>query len=313
MLILKDFDRIGDRFKDIVITIGNFDGLHLGHQKVLKAVKEHASVRGGTPAVLTFDPHPVKVLEPSKDLRIITPFEEKARLIEALGIELLLCLTFNRELAGMRPVDFIRDIIIDRIGAVEVIVGHGYRFGKRREGTTELLRRMGDRYGFRTVVVRNKTLSGRAVSSSLIRKLIINGMVSEASRLLGRPYMIQGKVIKGKGRGESLLQIPTANIETTYELIPSEGVYAVRVALGERLYGGVMNIGRNPTFGDVGLSLEVHILDFYGDLLGSPITVYFIKRLRGEKRFPDIDRLRESIKQDINSARKILGRRFLID
>ncbi|MFN3481339.1 MAG: riboflavin kinase, partial [Thermodesulfovibrionales bacterium] len=172
---------------------------------------------------------------------------------------------------------------------------------------------LGYRYGFRTVVVRNKIISGRVVRSSLIRKLLIKGMVYEASRLLGRPYMIQGTVIKGKGRGERLLNIPTANIETTYDLIPSEGVYAVRVALGERLYGGVMNIGRNPTFGDVGLSLEVHILDFNGDLLGSPITVYFLERLRGEKRFPDIERLRESIKQDINSARKILGRQSLID
>lgn len=313
MLILKDFGRIGDRFKDIVITIGNFDGLHLGHQKVLKVVRDHASLRGGTPAVLTFEPHPVRVLEPTKDLRIITPFDEKARLFEASGIELLLCLTFNKELAKMRPEDFIKNIIVDRIGAVEVIVGHGYRFGKKREGTTDLLRRLGYRYGFRTVVVRNKIISGRVVRSSLIRKLLIKGMVYEASRLLGRPYMIQGKVIKGRGRGERLLNIPTANIETTYELLPSEGVYAVRVVIGERLYGGVMNIGRNPTFGDVGLSLEVHILDFNGDLLGSPITVYFLERLRGEKRFPDIERLRESIKQDINSARKILGRQSLID
>ncbi|MFN3479362.1 MAG: adenylyltransferase/cytidyltransferase family protein, partial [Thermodesulfovibrionales bacterium] len=125
MLILKDFGRIRDRFKDIVITIGNFDGLHLGHQKVLRAVKEHASFRGGTSAVLTFDPHPTRFLEPSRDLKILTPFEEKARLIGASEIELLLCLTFDKQLAGMRPKDFIKDIIVDRIGAVEVIVGHG--------------------------------------------------------------------------------------------------------------------------------------------------------------------------------------------
>lgn len=306
MLILRDFERLSDRFRDIVVTIGNFDGLHLGHQKVLSTVKEHAFVREGTSAVLTFEPHPSKVLRPHHSVKIITPFEEKAKLIEAAGIDLLLCLTFDRELARMRAEDFIRDIIVGKIGTVEVIVGSNYRFGRGKEGDTELLRRMGKRYGFRTTVVRNKTISGNVISSSSIRSLINRGKVREASYLLGRPYMIQGTVIKGKGRGGRLLSIPTANIKTSNELIPAEGVYVVRVTVGEGLYGGVMNIGKNPTFGEDSLSLEVHILDFSGNLLGSEITVYFLERLREERRFPDISRLRESIIHDINSARKIL-------
>lgn len=306
MQIIKDFDSIGTKFKDIVLTIGNFDGLHLGHQKILQKVIERARSKNGTSAVLTFEPHPAKVLHPYKELRIITPFKEKARLIDALGIDILLCLTFDKKLADMEAEDFIRDVIVERIGATEVIVGHNYRFGRKRKGTIELLQRRGKRYGFRTVVIRNKILSGTIVSSSRIRDLISHGKVHEALHLLGRPYMIEGRVIKGKGRGARLLNIPTANLETAYELIPAKGVYVVKVSVDDSVYGGVMNIGENPTFCNGSLSLEVHILDFSGDLLGSMIKVNFLKRLRGEKRFPDIETLRKAILNDINSARKIL-------
>lgn len=306
MQIIKDFDSIGTKFKDIVLTIGNFDGLHLGHQKILQKVIERARSKNGTSAVLTFEPHPAKVLHPYKELRIITPFKEKARLIDALGIDILLCLTFDKKLADMEAEDFIRDVIVERIGATEVIVGHNYRFGRKRKGTIELLQRRGKRYGFRTVVIRNKILSGTIVSSSRIRDLISHGKVHEALHLLGRPYMIEGRVIKGKGRGARLLNIPTANLETAYELIPTKGVYVVKVSVDDSVYGGVMNIGENPTFCNGSLSLEVHILDFSGDLLGSMIKVNFLKRLRGEKRFPDIETLRKAILNDINSARKIL-------
>lgn len=306
MQIIKDFDSIGTKFKDIVLTIGNFDGLHLGHQKILQKVIERARSKNGTSAVLTFEPHPAKVLHPYKELRIITPFKEKARLIDALGIDILLCLTFDKKLADMEAEDFIRDVIVERIGATEVIVGHNYRFGRKRKGTIELLQRRGKRYGFRTVVIRNKILSGTIVSSSRIRDLISHGKVHEALHLLGRPYMIEGRVIKGKGRGARLLNIPTANLETAYELIPAKGVYVVKVSVDDSVYGGVMNIGENPTFCNGSLSLEVHILDFSGDLLGSMIKVNFLKRLRGEKRFPDIETLRKAILNDINSVRKIL-------
>lgn len=306
MLILKDFDRIGDRFKDIVITIGNFDGLHLGHQKVLKTVRERASAMGGISAVLTFEPHPAKILHPDQELRIITPFKEKVRLIDSLGIELLLCLTFDKKLADMKAEDFIRDVIVKRLGAIEVIVGHNYRFGRKREGTIELLRRWGKIYGFRTMVIRDKILSGTIVSSSRIRDLISHGRVHEASHLLGRPYQIEGRVIKGKGRGSKLLNIPTANLETTYELIPAKGVYIVKVVIDDSIYGGVMNIGENPTFCNGSLSLEVHILDFSGDLLGSMIKVNFLNRLREEKRFDGIENLKKAILNDINSARRYL-------
>lgn len=306
MIILKDFKRLDNRFKDIVITIGNFDGLHIGHKKVIEAVKEDAAARSGTSAVLTFEPHPLKVLRPEREIKLITPFEEKARLIEEAGIDLLLCLTFDSDLAMMEAKDFIRDIIVGRIGVVKVIVGHNYTFGRGRKGNVELLRREGRRYGFTTKVVRNKTLSGKVVSSTGIRELISKRKVYEASLLLGRPYRIQGRVIKGKGRGARFLNIPTANIETEYELIPAEGVYAVQVDLDGLLYGGVMNIGKNPTFGENQLSLEVHILDFSRDILGKKISVYFLKHLRNERRFPDVNSLKEAIIHDIDSARETI-------
>lgn len=306
MIILKDFKRLDNRFKDIVITIGNFDGLHIGHKKVIEAVKEDAAARSGTSAVLTFEPHPLKVLRPEREIKLITPFEEKARLIEEAGIDLLLCLTFDSDLAMMEAKDFIRDIIVGRIGVVKVIVGHNYTFGRGRKGNVELLRREGRRYGFTTKVVRNKTLSGKVVSSTGIRELISKRKVYEASLLLGRPYRIQGRVIKGKGRGARFLNIPTANIETEYELIPAEGVYAVQVDLDGLLYGGVMNIGKNPTFGENQLSLEVHILVFSRDILGKKISVYFLKHLRNERRFPDVNSLKEAIIHDIDSARETI-------
>lgn len=309
MITLKDFKRIDNRFRDIVMTIGNFDGLHIGHQKILRLVKEDATFRSGTSAVLTFDPHTSRVLKPRGRLKIITPFEEKARLIQDIGIDLLLCLTFDRDLAMMKAEDFIRDIIVERIRPVEIIVGSNYTFGWGGKGTIELLRRQGRRYGFTTKAIRNRMFSGEVVSSTRIRKLIDNGKVYDASLLLGRPYKIQGRVIKGKGRGKRFLHVPTANIKTDYELIPAEGVYVVKVDLDNMPYGGVMNIGKNPTFGENKLSLEVHVLDFAGDLLSKDISVHFLERLRGEKRFSTIEGLKKAIIHDIDLARQILKRK----
>ncbi len=308
MIILRDFDNLSNRFNNIVITIGNFDGVHLGHQKILKAVKESAIKRQGTAAVLTFEPHPSNVLRPSHPVKILTPLEDKIRLIEDDGIDVLLCLKFDKKLADMEARDFIKNILVKKIGVSEVIVGHDYHFGKGKRGTTEILRRYGEIFGFLTKIIRTKRFAGEVISSTKIRNLISHGKVSEALQLLGRPYTIYGTVIKGKGRGEKLLEIPTANIETDYELIPARGVYVVKALIDQGLYGGVMNIGENPTFGEGTLSLEVHILDFSGNLLGSNIKIFFLKRLRGEKKFPDVNALRRSILNDIDSARKILKR-----
>ncbi len=306
MNIIRGIENLKNPYTNAVVTIGNFDGVHIGHQKIFREVIGRADSHRGTSVAITFEPHPMKVVAPERGVRVLTPFEEKARLMAVFGIEAVLCINFNREFANTRPDDFIHDVIIEKLGAKEVIVGHNYTFGKGKKGTTDLLRRRGKRLGFSLKVVRNARLFGDVVSSSRIRSLVSRGRVCEASWLLGRPYMIEGTVIKGAGRGSSLLNVPTANIRTPYELVPKEGVYAVKAGLEGRFLDGVANIGRNPTFGEKQMSYEVHIFDFSERVLDKDMRVYFIDRIRDEKTFPDIQALHEGILRDIARAKDIL-------
>lgn len=293
-----------------VVTIGNFDGVHIGHQKILKRVVEKAKEIKGTPIAITFYPHPIKVLAPERGLRLITMPDDKRELLSKAGIEVLICIKFDRDFARTDPEDFIKKFLIDKINVKWIIVGHNYAFGKGKKGTPDLLRRRGKRYGYGVNVIRYAKVYDEIVSSSRIRSLLLRGRVCEASRMLGRPYHIDGVVIKGAGRGTSLLNIPTANMNITNELIPKEGVYAVRVSFGEReVYDGVANIGKNPTFGDVPLSYEVHIFGLNKNILGEKIRVHFIDRIRDEKRFQSIKELEENIKKDIEKAKEILSKR----
>lgn len=306
MIILRGLDALKEKYKDVILTIGNFDGVHRGHQKIFKLVVDKARALHGTAMAMTFDPHPVRILVPEKGTRVLTPFDEKARLMELYGIDVLLCIRFTKEFSNTKPDDFIKDMIVDRIGAREVIVGHNYTFGKGKKGTTELLRRRGKKYGISVEVVRSVRLFRDTVSSSRIRSLLGRGRVCEASWLLGRPYMIEGRVIRGAGRGGKLLNVPTANLAVRNELIPREGVYAVKVSYSGRLFDCVANIGKNPTFGNAHMSYEIHIFDFSEDILGRDLKVYFIDRIRDEKTFPDLPTLKESIMKDIRRAKDVL-------
>jgi len=305
MKIFRGIDSVREDFKYLVVTIGNFDGVHIGHQKIFNRVIE-AKGRKGTSMVITFEPHPVKVLAPERRLRLLTPPEEKLRLIEHTGIDAVLIIDFNREFSKIEPEDFIRNILVDRLHVKHVIVGHNYRFGKEKKGTTDLLRRRGKKYGFKVTVVRNTRLGGHTVSSSRIRQLLSWGRVCEAATLLGRPYSIHGTVIRGAGRGGKVLSTPTANISTPNELVPKEGVYAVRVELDRKIYDAVANIGTNPTFEGRHMSYEVHIFDLNENLLGKELRLYFIDRIRGEKKFSSVDELKTQIKKDIEIAKVIL-------
>ncbi len=306
MIIIRGLAALKERYKDVILTIGNFDGVHIGHQKIFRNVVERSKALRGTAMAITFEPHPMQVLSPEGGVGVLTPFDEKARLMEFYGIDVLLCINFDKEFANMMPDDFIKDVIVNRVTAREVIVGHNYAFGRGKSGTTELLRRRGKKYGFKVRVIRNARLLGDVVSSSRIRNLIGAGRVRDASRLLGRPYMVEGRVIRGAGRGRRLLDVPTANIMTPEEIVPKEGVYAVKVGLEGAMLDGVANIGMNPTFGTGQMSYEVHIFDFSGDLLGRSLRIYFIDRLRDERVFPDIDSLRENIMSDIKLAKEVL-------
>jgi len=289
-----------------VITIGNFDGVHIGHQKIFRAVLEKAKSFRGTPVAMTFEPHPVRVLSPERDLRLITTFEEKADLIFDMGIKSLICVDFDKTFAHTDAEVFIRDILVGRLKAKWIIVGHNYTFGRAKKGNAALLRRRGKKYGFGVSVVRYAKVAGDIVSSSRVRHAVMSGKAGEVARMLGRAYHIEGTVIKGAGRGTSLLNTPTANIATDNELIPKEGVYAVKVSMGKTVYDGVANIGKNPTFNETRMSYEVHILDFRGNLLGSRLKVHFLKRIREEKKFSCVDDLFEHINMDIEKARQIL-------
>lgn len=306
MVIIKGLKALKQTYKKPILTIGNFDGVHIGHQKIFRLVNETAAAVKGTPVAITFDPHPVRVLAPESGLRLITPFEEKIRLMGLYGIDVVVCINFDRDFANKNPETFVKEVIVDRLGAQEVIVGHNYAFGKGKKGSTEMLRRRGKKYGFTLKVVRNTRVLGSVVSSSHIRGLIARGRVYEAASLLGRPYMLQGRVVRGAGRGAKILNTPTANIKPLNELIPKDGVYAVRAGLGGKLYDAVANIGTNPTFGDKETSYEVHLFDFAKNIIDKDLRVYFIERLRDEKTFRDIKVLQDNIAKDIACARNIL-------
>jgi riboflavin kinase/FMN adenylyltransferase len=226
-----------------------------------------------------------------------------------MGIHVLLCITFNTEFSRLQPDDFIENILVKKIGARKVIVGQNYAFGKARKGTTELLRRRGRKFGFSVKVVRHAKVNGEVVSSSKIRGFLSMGQVFEASTFLGRAYTIEGDVIKGAGRGEKLLHIPTANITTPNELVPREGVYAVRIGIKGGFFEGVANIGKKPTFGDAVTSYEVHIFNYTGNLLGEHLRIYFIDWIRNQQSFPDVLTLERQIRNDMDRAREILSRK----
>jgi riboflavin kinase/FMN adenylyltransferase len=305
--IIKGLEALNNNYPHTILTIGNFDGVHLGHQKILLEVSKRAEEIKGTSMAMTFEPHPMKVLAPDREIRILTPFDEKAKLIANLGIDVLLCINFNRGFANLLPDEFIRDVLVKKIHVKEVVVGSNYTFGKNKKGTVDLLRRRGEKYGFRVKVMRHARINSDIVSSSKIRSLLSKGAVSEVSTFFGRAYSIEGRVIRGKGRGRSLLNIPTANITTPVEIAPKEGVYAVRVGFNNSVLEGVANIGKNPTFGNADVSYEVHLFNFSRDILGKVIRIYFIDRVRGERQFPDPSSLEKQIRNDIEYAKKILS------
>ena len=307
MEIIRGLHALKTSYKDTVLTIGNYDGMHIGHQKILSNVTKRAAEIKGTSMLMTFDPHPMKVLAPERDVKLLITPGEKERLIDSMGVDVLLYVDFTKEFSGMLPEEFIQEILIGKIRVREIIVGSNYAFGKNKKGTVDLLRRWGEKCGFGVTAVRNAEVRGQIVSSSSIRGLLQKGAIRDVSKFLGRVYSIEGVVIKGKGRGQKILHVPTANITTPVEIAPKEGVYAVRVGLEGAVYDGVANIGKNPTFGNSQVSYEVHLLDFSGNLLGENIRIYFIDRLRNEKTFPNVMSLENQIKDDIKLAREILG------
>lgn len=310
MQVLEDIEKIDHPYKNAVITIGNFDGVHIGHQALFHKVIEKAGELDGTSIVMTFEPHPIRVLKQNNHPPLITLYEQKAELIAKAGIDILICIPFTREFASIPAKKFIEEILVDRIGIKAIIVGEDYTFGKNREGNLNLLKTYGKQIGFEVIVVREIQTSNNSedkISSTRIRELISEGRVAESQKFLGRHYQIRGTVMAGRDRGGRLLGFPTANIKLYDELSPKTGVYVVTVECKGSKYKGVANIGYSPTFDDRIFTVEVHILDFNDDIYGQKIRVNFIKRLRDEKKFLNISELSKQIKKDIDKALDILS------
>ena len=308
MELIENIDQIDRPFNKAVITIGNFDGVHKGHQALFHQVMEKADEIGGTSIAITFEPHPLRALGISSP-PLITRYDQKKELIEKTGIDVLICIPFDKAFAAITAHDFIEKILVNKIGMKGIIIGPDYTFGKDRTGTIDLLKSQGKRLGFETIVSPwiNDTNTGiERISSTRIREIVMEGKVDQAMKYLGRHYQIRGKVIRGRKRGGSQLGFPTANIKLYDELCPKLGVYAVTVETCKGLFPGVANIGFSPTFGDEMFTIEVHILDFNDDLYDTRLRINLVARLRDEKKFSSIDELSKQIKKDVEIAKEIL-------
>jgi riboflavin kinase/FMN adenylyltransferase len=295
-----------------VATIGNFDGVHMGHRQIFRQLKQAAAELGGVSVVITFAPHPLKVLPSGKKLCLISTYEEKELLLDASGIDYLVVIPFTKHFAALTAREFVSDILVRKLGIKKLIIGYDYAFGRNREGNIGLLRQLGKEYGF-AVEVLEPIWDGKTIfSSTNIRKMIRGGNVRGVVALLGRQFSIQGKVIHGHNRGRAL-GFPTANLQTDKELIPKCGVYAVKVKIDQKLYDGACNIGPNPTFDDEAISIEVFIFDFAGDLYGLELHLFFIERIRDEMKFPDIATLQSAIERDVARCREVLRDTAIIE
>jgi riboflavin kinase/FMN adenylyltransferase len=290
-----------------VVTIGNFDGCHLGHQEIFRRARIHASKIGGVTVAYTFDPHPASVVKGITPQLIFT-LDEKIEAIGSLGLDYLVIAPFTREFADTNPEVFVKEIIMKRLRAEGVVVGHDFSFGKKARGDIPFLKRMGAKMGFFVECVNPVAIEGMVISSTCIRKMILSGDVLGAARLMIHPYRLHGPVVHGMSRGRDL-GFPTANIIPDKALIPAYGVYAVYVSIAENRFEGVVNIGNNPTFGDMGTSIEAFIFDFEGDLYEQEITIEFVEHIRGEIKFADKHYLIDQIAEDCRQAKDILKRR----
>lgn len=305
MKVYRSWKGIKEKHHNLVLGLGNFDGIHLGHQKLIKELVSTAKDIGGTPAVFTFYPHPLAILKPDNAPPMLLSQEAKQRMMAHLGVEVLLWVPFTLELAALTPEEFIRDVLHNELGVKAVFVGFNYTFGHKGLGTPEVLENYSSLYGYNVHVIPPFTVGGNTVSSTLIRHLLSDGEVTEARKYLGYCPFVEGPVVTGERRGRQL-GFPTANLQLERGiLVPANGVYAVKVQVDGDTCLGVANIGVKPTFhGQNGMrTIEVHLLDFVSDLYGKNIKVHFSRRLREERRFSSPTELVMQIQKDISAAR----------
>jgi riboflavin kinase / FMN adenylyltransferase len=296
------------RWVQPVLALGNFDGLHRGHIKIIERVRRVAFERGGTSLVLTFDPHPPRIVRPDKAPPLLMTLDQKVEALRKAGIQGVAIVTFTHELSRWQPEAFVKTVLVDWLRVAEVWVGADFLFGRDRSGNFSLLRALGGQYGYRAEKIDPVRYKEFVISSTRIRRLIAEGRVDEASALLGHHFYIDGTVVRGAGRGHEL-GVPTANIVSANELIPPHGVYATTAIVDGVIYPSVTNIGLRPTFeSTTKTTVETHILDMNADLYDKQVRLGFIQRLRDERRFPDVDALKAQIEADVRRAARLFDR-----
>ena len=291
-----------------VLALGNFDGLHRGHMKIVDRVRRRAGERGGAPVAMTFDPHPPRVLRPDKAPPLLMTSAQRLEAFARAGMQGVAVVRFSIEMSRWQPEEFVERVLVDWLRIVEVWVGANFLFGHDRSGNFSLLRTLGARDGFRAEKIDPVRYKDFVVSSTRIRRLVSEGRVDEAGALLGHHYFVDGTVVEGDRRGREI-GFPTANLEVENELLPPRGVYATLATVDGQAMSSVTNIGRRPTFGETDRDIvEAHLLDTTRDLYGVSLRLAFLQRLRDERPFPDVDALREQIEADVRQARRLFDR-----
>jgi riboflavin kinase/FMN adenylyltransferase len=304
MLHLNTTEALSTCTAPLHLALGVFDGVHVGHRAVIEAARQQVESHGGNCVVVTFDPHPIRVLAPERAPRqLLASLDHKARLLEKIHVDALLALPFTREFAQISATDFIESLVRHQHVAT-IAVGEDWRFGKGREGDVSFLRRIGEKLGFQVIALPPVMHQGERISSTRIRQSIRDGAMANAAEMLGRPYGIEGLVVKGQQLGRTL-GFPTANIALGEEQLPPDGVWAVRGHGDGHAWQGVANLGNRPTVDGLTRVFEVHLFDHDSDLYGKMLEVEFVKHLRPEQKFPSLDALREQITKDVTGAREV--------
>ena len=303
MRVISNLEELGKPWAPSVVTIGNFDGVHLAHQTLLRRVVEVARPQGACATAITFEPHPIKLLAPDYAPKLLTPLARKVELVAATGIDLLVVLPFTRDLARQSPLEFVRRVLVDPLHASSVHVGPNFRFGYRQSGDTEILEELGKQEGFRVEVLPLLYVRGDRVSSTRIRELLAEGQVHKANRVLGRPFSSRGPIVAGMGVGRKHT-VPTLNLAPIEEQLPKVGVYVTHTILAGVRHGSVTNVGFKPTFGDHRLTVETFLLDFSGQIDEVDMEIEFLYRLRDEMKFQNPAILRVQIQEDARRSLK---------
>ena len=288
-----------------LVSVGNFDGVHRAHQHVIDEIVQRAKAENAQSVVVTFEPHPIRILRPDHNFKLLTPLPEKLCLLEATGVDVVLLLPFSRDLSLMTPHQFAHEILKKRLHALEVHEGYNFHFGHKAEGNIEVLRKLGQEMGFAVHDYPEMRLRGEPVSSSHIRKLLSEGRVSRARHLLARPFSILSTPGRGRGYG-SKYTVPTINLARYEELVPKDGVYITRTRVGDECFDSVTNVGNRPTFGSDSFAIESHLLNFHPLELSpeTEVELYFLDRLRDEIKFPSVEALKEQIGRDVAKAQR---------